>query len=44
LADIVLTVTSIKILKGSHLIGLVVTLLLKCVASGGIGPSLGTLG
>jgi hypothetical protein len=44
LADIILTVTSIQVLRGSHLAGLVITLLIKCVASGGISPSLGTFG
>jgi dipeptide/tripeptide permease len=44
IADIVLTITSIKPLTGSHGIGLGVALFLKTISAGGIGPCLGTLG
>ena len=44
LADIVLTITSIQSLNNSHMAGLIITLLLKCIASGGISPTLGTFG
>lgn len=43
-ADILLTITSIQKLGGSHSIGLGIALLMKSIASGGLGPCLGTLG
>ena len=44
IADIILTITSIKPLTGSHSIGLGIALFLKTISAGGISPCLGTLG
>ena len=43
-ADILLTITSIKPFARSHLAGLIISLFLKSIAAGGLGPCLGTLG
>ena len=44
MADSLLTITSIKPFKDSQIIGLIISLILKTIASGGLSPNSGTFG